>query len=52
MVLFTEDMVKKPGAYQLRVALRDVASGRIGSAWQFVEVPDMSQGRLALSGSS
>jgi hypothetical protein len=43
-------MVKKPGAYQLRVAVRDVASGRIGSAGQFVEVPDVSQGRLALSG--
>jgi hypothetical protein len=43
-------MVKKPGAYKLRVAVRDVASGRIGSAGQFVEVPAVSQGRLALSG--
>lgn len=43
-------MVKKPGAYQLRAAVRDVASGRIGSAGHFVEVPDVSQGRLALSG--
>jgi VWFA-related protein len=42
--------VKKPGAYQLRVAFRDVASGRAGSAYQFVEVPDLGNDRLALSG--
>src|SRR5947209_2520735 len=42
--------VKKPGAYQLRVALRDQASERIGSASQFVEVPDMKKNRLELSG--
>ncbi len=42
--------VKKPGAYQLRVALRDDDSGRIGSASQFVDVPDLKKNRLALSG--
>lgn len=42
--------IKKPGAYQLRVALRDQASGRVGSASQFVEVPDMKKRRLELSG--
>ncbi|PYS49531.1 MAG: hypothetical protein DMF68_09680, partial [Acidobacteria bacterium] len=42
--------VKKPGAYQLRVALRDQASERVGSASQFVEVPDMKKNRLELSG--
>ena len=42
--------VKKPGAYQLRAALRDVASGRIGSASQFVEVPNIKKKRLTLSG--
>jgi len=42
--------VKKPGGYQLRVAIRDVASGRVGSANQFVDVPDLKQKRLALSG--
>lgn len=42
--------IKKPGAYQLRVAVRDVASGRIGSASQFVEVPDLTNDRLVLSG--
>jgi len=28
--------IKKPGAYQLRIAIRDEASERIGSAMQFV----------------
>jgi VWFA-related protein len=42
--------IKKPGAYQLRVALRDQASERVGSSTQFVEVPDMKKRRLELSG--
>jgi VWFA-related protein len=41
--------LKKPGAYQLRVALRDKDSERIGSASQFVDVPDIKKNRLALS---
>ncbi len=40
----------KPGAYQWRAAVRDDAGGRTGSARQFVEVPDLANGRLALSG--
>jgi VWFA-related protein len=42
--------IKKAGAYQLRVAVRDAVSKRIGSASEFVEVPDLKKGRLALSG--
>jgi hypothetical protein len=42
--------VKKAGAYQLRVAFRDAASGNVGSAYQFVEAPDLGNERLALSG--
>lgn len=42
--------VKKPGAYQLRVALRDHATGKVGSANQFVDVPNLKKGRLTLSG--
>ncbi len=42
--------VKRAGAYQLRVAVRDTATGRVGSASQFVEVPDLKQKRIALSG--
>jgi VWFA-related protein len=42
--------VQKPGAFQFRVGVYDVASGRVGSAGQFVEVPDLKNNRLALSG--
>lgn len=42
--------VKKAGAYRFRVAVRDEASARLGAAGQFVEVPDLRNGRLALSG--
>ena len=42
--------VKKPGAYQLRVAVRDAAAEKLGSASQFIEVPDLRKKRLALSG--
>jgi len=42
--------VKKPGAYQMRVVLRDAGSEEVGSASQFIEVPDLDKGRLALSG--
>lgn len=41
---------KKPGPMQLRVAVRDATSGRIGAASQFVQAPDLSRNRLALSG--
>lgn len=42
--------LKKAGAYQFRISLRDTASDRIGSAGQFIEVPDLMNKRLALSG--
>jgi len=42
--------VKKAGAYQIRGAVRDRQADRIGSASDFVEVPDLSHGGLSLSG--
>jgi len=42
--------LKRPGSYQLRIALRDVASDRIGSASRFIDVPDVKKGMLTLSG--
>jgi len=42
--------IKKAGAYQLRTALRDSATERVGSASQFIEVPDISKNRLTISG--
>jgi VWFA-related protein len=41
--------IKKPGVYQYRVALRDSDSGKIGSAAQIVEIPDVSKQRLTMS---
>ena len=42
--------IKKPGAYQLRIAVRDTKTERVGSANQLIEIPDMKKGRLTLSG--
>jgi hypothetical protein len=37
------------GSYQLRAVLRDAASGRVGSARQFLRAADSKDGRLAMS---
>ena len=42
--------VKRPGAYQVRVAARDRKSKRIGSTGEFVAVPDLRKNKLAVSG--
>jgi hypothetical protein len=42
--------VKEPGAYQMRLVLRDTANGQLGSATQVIEVPNVRDGKLALSG--
>jgi VWFA-related protein len=42
--------VEKPGAYQLRAAVRDPPTGRVGSVSQFIDVPDLRKGRLTVSG--
>ena len=42
--------IKKPGAYQFRVAIRDTQSGKVGSASQFIEVPNLKKERLTISG--
>lgn len=42
--------LKKPGAYQLRVAVRDRATGKVGAANQFINVPDIKKSGLQLSG--
>ncbi len=48
---YTDDFViKKPGAYQFRAVIRDAETGRLGSAGQFIQVPDLNNKRLALSG--
>jgi VWFA-related protein len=42
--------VKLSGATQIRVAVRDSLSEHVGSARQFIEVPDLSKNLLTLSG--
>jgi VWFA-related protein len=42
--------VKKPGPYLVRAAVRDPATEASGSAEQYVDVPDVESGRLAMSG--
>jgi len=48
---FRFDMpAKKPGSYQVRIAVRDRTSSKIGSAGQFVAVPNLNAKRVAVSG--
>ncbi len=42
--------VKKPGSYQVRIAVRDEVSAKIGSAGESVAVPDLKKRHLAISG--
>ena len=39
----------KPGLYQVRTAARDQKSGKVGSASQWIEIPDLSTHKLTLS---
>ncbi len=41
--------VKKAGAYQFRIAIYDKGSNNVGSASQFLEVPNLKKDRLVLS---
>jgi len=41
--------VKTPGSYYIRTAVEDKDSGKVGSAYQFVEIPDLNKKGLALS---
>ena len=41
--------VKEPGAYYVRIAVKDRASGKIGTAYRFLEIPDLKKKRLSLS---
>jgi VWFA-related protein len=42
--------LKAPSGYQVRAAVQDARSGAVGSSAQFVEVPKVGKGQLALSG--
>ncbi len=48
-VFYNYETKLAPGLHQVRVAARDVKTGRVGSAVQWVEVPDVAARKLALS---
>ncbi|MBA3321756.1 MAG: VWA domain-containing protein [Pyrinomonadaceae bacterium] len=48
-VISTQQMAIKPGLHQVRVAARHPASGQIGSTTQWITIPDLKKGALALS---
>ena len=50
LVYFFTLPVAQPGAYQYRVAVRDSTTGKVGSANQFIEVPNLKKNYLTLSG--
>jgi hypothetical protein len=41
--------VKKPGSYYIRISVQDKQSGKVGSAYQFLEIPEIGKNGLALS---
>jgi len=48
--VYTLDVpVPKRGGYQIRVAVRDDASQKVGSASQFIEIPELKKARFALA---
>ncbi|MDT4969031.1 MAG: hypothetical protein QOJ64_3768 [Acidobacteriota bacterium] len=48
-LVYNYQTVLAPGLYQVRVAARDNKSGLTGSAAEWIEIPDLSSGQLALS---
>lgn len=48
-VIYSHKLPLKPGIYQVRVAARDDKSGLVGSAAQWIEIPDLASRRLTLS---
>lgn len=48
-VFYNHEAKLAPGLHQIRVATRDVKTGQVGSAVQWVEIPDLRSRKLALS---
>ncbi|HEX8890082.1 MAG TPA: VWA domain-containing protein [Pyrinomonadaceae bacterium] len=49
VVVWNQQLAVAPGLYQVRVAARERSSGRMGSAMQWIEVPDFTAGRFQMS---
>jgi len=48
-IFYNEHTPLAPGIYQVRVAARDEKSGRVGSAMDWVVIPDLTKKQLTLS---
>ena len=48
-VIYNFQTPLKPGLYQVRIAARDSKSALVGSAMQWIEIPDLAARRLSLS---
>jgi VWFA-related protein len=48
-VTYNHQMQFAPGLYQVRVAVRDKKGGRVGSASEWISVPNLKDGSFALS---
>jgi VWFA-related protein len=48
-VIYSHKLPLKPGIYQVRVAAQDDQSGRVGSAAQWIEIPDLAGNKLTMS---
>ncbi|MEP6946978.1 MAG: VWA domain-containing protein, partial [Acidobacteriota bacterium] len=50
-LIYSSDVpIKKPGTYNFRVVIRDNTSGLLGSSSQIVDLPELKNGRLFISG--
>jgi VWFA-related protein len=48
-ILSLDVPAQKPGPYQIRVAVRDDATEKVGSAGQYIDIPDVKKAHLALT---
>ena len=48
-VIWNQQLNVRPGLYQVRVAVRERTSGRVGSAMEWIEVPKAAAPKLAMS---
>jgi VWFA-related protein len=49
LVYYNYEVNLAPGRYLVKLAVRDTASGRLGSTQQAIEIPELANGLLALS---
>ncbi|MDQ3802836.1 MAG: VWA domain-containing protein [Acidobacteriota bacterium] len=48
-VAYSANTELPPGYYQLRTVVREASTGRMGTTARYLEIPDLKEGRLAMS---